>query len=675
MTGDQMLCIVTPLGDVEPMLVASRLRASQEALDTLFHAHGKVHYATFTLLPPSPAGTADPSGATLSLTLAIDAEVDPEELVAQLVELDVWTLRAVNADCFPAAGPAPDSLRRFLLDPDHLHHATGGFVGARDRSVAQIHAEARLAGHLRAVARKLARPFRTDAGVLAASLSGDVLADPSFTWARQPAPHSKWRSDVTPWLLRFGATAGHGIAFLMLALAVAALALIGHINELAVAALNGWIGARPECLFGWRDVLWEGGPLGLWLRGTLLVVLVMNSVIAFLVRIRQLPLVAIELTLAFGALVVVVALGVLPFLIWQDLGSSAIFIEEWHVAVSHVQLGIGVLALLLVAAAVIAICGLVALLITPPYRGRGALVVASLCTGAVGLAVLHVLLVLGAGFADRFGLPGGHALVVPGWGWQAVDKAAIVVLALSVVAVSAVFATTRSLRLLSKWLPLLNTPRPRNEPGPYRRLHQTAPSIDVCEAAWAERTSIMVSVCEMRRPAWLFAPIARFFLWLVTSLGWHVFSEGKLGSIGSIQYAHWHLIDKNRRMLFCANFDGDFGGYLDAFITGGLPLLNLFWRWTCLDDRPGLALGGPEFDAAPTTPRRFPKTRLLLFAGCWSEQQFKAYARDSMLPFQYHFAAYDLRLGAILRATRLRDALSASRDLTSDDTIMRALES
>ena len=163
----------------------------------------------------------------------------------------------------------------------------------------------------------------------------------------------------------------------------------------------------------------------------------------------------------------------------------------------------------------------------------------------------------------------------------------------------------------------------------------------------------------------------RFFLWLVTYIGHTIFVNGRLANADGIRFAHWHLIDDGRRFLFCSNYDGSFGGYLDEFINGTPEGINLFWRWTELRQRPAAVEGHPEV----TFARKFPPTRLGIFRGCKYEQWFKTYARDSSLPHIYRFAAYSYSAQDVARATRLRESLFGLRSAVKDDQMMRALES
>lgn len=665
---DQLLCVVTPIGAGRTEReLADRLRACSGALDALFHAHGAIHFATFTILPPRPQ---EARGSALALTLAIDAGAEPGEALDRLASLDPDTLQAIYQVAIPAGATLRQALGGFLRDPAYRQALTGGFIGTRDRSVAQIRAEGRLARHLRQRLAAVQRPAAPDGRELAAALAADTLADPRFSWARQPAPQGPWRAQVTPAWLRLGASAGWlvGIAWCMLV--VGALALIGFGNRLVVARLNGWIGI-PDTSLTVAGVIGEGGPVGIALRAAALALLAVNGLVAFAVRRRRLPLFVLQFVLLASVLLVLVILPGVALLAVSDLGAAVP--SDLRFARAHLVYGTWVVAGLLAFAGIVAGSGLLAVAIVPPYLAAGWVWSVGVAIWGFCMFLLHFVLAGLVFLSDRFQWLGRQWFqAADPWGWQPIDRIAIVVVLFAVLAYLAVRAALAALRYFGEQLDLLNVAAP--EPPANRRLHQTAPSITACEADWVDRISVMVSLTEIRKPYWVNAVAARFFLWMISSLGWHFYSEGRLGSVRAIHYAHWHVIDNGRRLLFCSNYDGDFGGYLDQFILGSVPLLNVIWRWTCLGERPTLQLGGPAFDAVGTRPGRFPPTRMLVFVGCRREQQFKAYARESMLPFQYHYAAYDFPVVDILRSTQLRDALSAERVPANDALVMRALE-
>jgi len=207
--------------------------------------------------------------------------------------------------------------------------------------------------------------------------------------------------------------------------------------------------------------------------------------------------------------------------------------------------------------------------------------------------------------------------------------------------------------------------------GEVDRAQQVHPSIEACEAERVGGTAHMISLTDIRSPTWWSAWWTRFVLRLVTLIGYVFFTEGRLGGAPGIHFGHWHVIDNGRRFLFCSNYDGNFGGYLDDFINGASTGTTLFWRWTKLKPRQPAATGHPGV----TELRHFPPSRFLAFRGVKCELRFKSYARDSMLPHLYYFDACKLTVDQMIRATTLRDALFGERNESNDDQIMRAIES
>ena len=214
-----------------------------------------------------------------------------------------------------------------------------------------------------------------------------------------------------------------------------------------------------------------------------------------------------------------------------------------------------------------------------------------------------------------------------------------------------------------------------------KRSRQIHPSIRACEAKLAYRMQHMISVTEVRRPLWLFAPLLRYVLWAINSIGMIWCTEGSLGTAPGIHFGHWHVMDQGRRLVFASNFEVPFGGYLDDFILGTPGGINLIWQCTELPLRNAAAAGHPAVSYA----RRFPPTPLAYFGGCRNEQWFKSYARDSMVPHLFRYEAYNVTYADIERATHLREAISrvqnvaasapGTRDHVADDQILRALES
>jgi len=202
------------------------------------------------------------------------------------------------------------------------------------------------------------------------------------------------------------------------------------------------------------------------------------------------------------------------------------------------------------------------------------------------------------------------------------------------------------------------------------RAQQIHPSVERCEADLVGGTQHMFSLTELRGPQWWSAWCIRLALRIVTFAGRVFFTQGWLGNAPGIHFGHWHIIDNGRRFLFCSNYDGNFGGYLDDFINGAAVGTTLAWRWTELNPRAPALEGQPGIAKA----RSFPPTRFVVFRGVKCELRFKSYARDSMLPHLYHFDACNRTVDQINLATGLRDALFGERNEKNDDLIMRAIE-
>jgi hypothetical protein len=210
----------------------------------------------------------------------------------------------------------------------------------------------------------------------------------------------------------------------------------------------------------------------------------------------------------------------------------------------------------------------------------------------------------------------------------------------------------------------------RTSHAPVPGSQQVHPTVEASDTRLVGGTALLISLTEMRTPNAWSAAWTRFFLRVVTWAGHVFFTEGRLGDLRGIQFGHWHIIDGGRRYLFCSNYDGNFGGYLDDFIKGAAGGTTLFWRWTHLLPRAAAQPGHPAIDAA----RRFPPTRLLAYRGVKCEQAFKTYARDSMLPPLFRYDACGLTGQQKIDDRRLRDALFGTRTDANDDVLMRALE-
>lgn len=256
-----------------------------------------------------------------------------------------------------------------------------------------------------------------------------------------------------------------------------------------------------------------------------------------------------------------------------------------------------------------------------------------------------------------------HALIARFLGWQIIAFIVFAVVAL-ICAFGLLSRIDQDLAAVGNWFF-----HPYEDDVP--RAQQVDPSIDHCEGLVVRETAHMVSLTDIRSPNGWSAWWIRASLRIVTLFGRVFFTEGRLGSAPGIHFGHWHILDHGRRYLFCSNYDGSFGGYLDDFINGATVGTNLAWRWTALKPRKSAAIGQPAVEK----PRSFPPTRFIVFRGVKCELQFKSYARDSMLPHMFRFDARKETVDQIDLATGLRDALFGQRNDRNDDLIMRAIES
>ena len=127
----------------------------------------------------------------------------------------------------------------------------------------------------------------------------------------------------------------------------------------------------------------------------------------------------------------------------------------------------------------------------------------------------------------------------------------------------------------------------------------------------------MSSVTEVK-PGRLRLTTLRAVLWAIDLAGRYVYTKGQLGTIPSIHFARWVIIDEGRRLLFFSNFDGSWENYLGDFIDKAATGLTAVWSNT----------------------QGFPKSRWLVYGGAADEQRFKAYARTSQVVTQVWYSAY-----------------------------------
>jgi hypothetical protein len=115
-----------------------------------------------------------------------------------------------------------------------------------------------------------------------------------------------------------------------------------------------------------------------------------------------------------------------------------------------------------------------------------------------------------------------------------------------------------------------------------------------------------------------------------------VASDGYLGSMRTIHFAHWTLVGNSGRLLFLSNFDGSWQSYLDDFVDKAAHGLTLAW---------GNCVG-------------FPRTKDLILEGAAHGTQFKGWARQSQTQNILWYSAYtDLTVNQIIRNAAIVDGL------------------
>ncbi|MCG8313294.1 MAG: hypothetical protein MI976_08765 [Pseudomonadales bacterium] len=110
----------------------------------------------------------------------------------------------------------------------------------------------------------------------------------------------------------------------------------------------------------------------------------------------------------------------------------------------------------------------------------------------------------------------------------------------------------------------------------------------------------------------------RSTLWIIQVLADYVYNKGNLGSIGTIHFARWAIINNGKHLLFLSNYDGSWESYLGDFIDRAALGLTAVWN---------NALG-------------FPNAFLLIFGGAAKAEEFKRYAKRSQIATHFWYSAY-----------------------------------
>jgi hypothetical protein len=145
-----------------------------------------------------------------------------------------------------------------------------------------------------------------------------------------------------------------------------------------------------------------------------------------------------------------------------------------------------------------------------------------------------------------------------------------------------------------------------------------------------------VSVTDIK-PGRLRALTLRIVLCTTHYLAQMLYDRRGLAGIPSIHFARWQILQGGRRLLFAANYDGGWGGYLGDFVAFAAYGINAIWGNT----------GG------------FPRPFYLFADGVTDEQRFKFYARATQVETLLWFRRYPhLTVAAIKRNAAIRDELA-----------------
>lgn len=607
MVRQQMICIIAPRWNA-PMMDFSKTGDMHPALEALFRDVEVVQFASIALLPPR-ADSRDQL-PSLMLELAVEEGIEPRDILYRLANHPSGAMWSLYSSYWPKDGPALEGERnRQLLDwlMEWLSIAEGGFIGARDRTARQIRQEQDLLNWTRNEARALK----------ATNQHGGDRASFALALARRAYqnPQFEWALKPAPRSYWRGGgasiTAKVGYVLVLFLLWLAAVWLVGAVPRWLMEGWSWFFGLSRPPLQALTDAVDRASD---WILG---------------VSIR-----------GVGALI---AVGVLA---WFFLVALPALFAPWRRWLHSVRRELE----------------------------RPTETCSSRATYAIGwpVSLLLALVISALALVYTF-CPDYLAARIRDWtpdvpGWKLILGAALVIGGLVFVG----GLLSRIVRALFSWInrrfPDLSEAffHLREEDVP--RAQQAHQSIEECEARLVDKTAHMVSLTDIpdRWSAWWIRTALR----IVTLFGRVFYTEGRLGDAPGIHFGHWHIIEDGRRYLFCSNYDGNFGGYLDDFINGATIGTTLAWRWTTLKQRPAAAPNHPDVKK----PRSFPPTRFVIFRGVKCELKFKSYARDSMLPHLYRFEACNATLDEVALATGLRDALFGERNDANDDLIMRAIE-
>jgi hypothetical protein len=603
---EQMLIVLGHRWAGDPATLAQ----GKAALNAMLQQCGVVHYATLFLMPPDQeAGDGD--APTLALELVIEEGLRPADAMRQLV--------AHGTDALWQLFEACPAVTRGRAVPSAAIAATERSTLLLDFLTQQVHVAD--GGHVGARDRSVPC-IHNEAALLDWARRqhkpepGDTETSMAARLRHQLRIDPQWRWAFVPERRSVWRASGGKNKLRLYCMAFSlwlSAFVMAWLAEWALGAIRAWA-SRPAWLQVWVEpelgtVAWLGASVARWVVGLLMVALAVKLAVMLLRSVVQ---------------------RIQPLRAWLR--------RVWSRRKQPMD--------------------------SPAATAAGvtlsAWIIAVLVIGMV-MPLMHALDALWLPLLSLLGLE--HLAAHQGAWWL---RFALILATMLVVAIS-LLTSLLGFTLLAR---ALKGPQAWHamQPLPVLGAHQIHQQVEDCELALITKTMHMISLTELRRPRWWFAFWLRLGLSLVSWLSRLFNAHGRLGKASGIHFAHWHLID-GRRLVFCSNYDGTFGGYLDAFILGAAAGVNLAWGFTKLPTR-----SSAHFPVV-TMDRRFPPIRALVFRGCANEVAFKTFARASMLAHQARFQAYNANMDDIQRASALREALVASPSPTSDDAIMRALES
>lgn len=142
----------------------------------------------------------------------------------------------------------------------------------------------------------------------------------------------------------------------------------------------------------------------------------------------------------------------------------------------------------------------------------------------------------------------------------------------------------------------------------------------------------------------------RATLWALQVLADYVYNKGNLGSISSIHFARWAIINNGQHLLFLSNYDGSWESYLGDFIDRAAIGLTAVWN---------NAVG-------------FPPARFLVFGGASHAADFKAYAKRSQVVTHFWYSAYpNLSMPNKINNRAIRSRLVDPKEESATDWLQR----